>query len=121
MVMLFYNMYLTRHPAVIALLALGLFYGFPDKTMHAAAFNILAKTYSNSVLAIFNNRICIVGGREVLMEEEKKLHISLRPRTEVGPSIDGSQTAKSELSNTHGREVTFLSKGSDDLTEKVTP
>lgn len=41
-----------------------LYYAFPHNSYHTCAATILAKLYSNSLLAIFNSRIKIVGGRD---------------------------------------------------------
>ena len=103
---------LTCLPAVIAIVALTLFYSIPNKTMHAAAFNILAKTYSNSVLAIFNSRIQIVGGREIT-EEEPKAHISLHSKTKTSSSLGGTQTSKSEAMTVRERQEIHLSMSTD--------
>lgn len=111
----------TATTAFIALLSLGLFYGFPNKTLHAAAFTILAKTYSNSVLAVFNNRIRIVGGRESLLEEEHQLHISLSPRTATGPtSSSHSQFVKRNSSEADVRADGYVHTDSANLNEQVT-
>ena len=50
--------------AVMAILSLVLYYACPNTPNHVTAATVLAKMYSNSVLAIFNSRIRIIGGRE---------------------------------------------------------
>ena len=41
-----------------------MYYAFPHKAFHSCPATILAKLYSNSMLAIFNSRIRIVGSRD---------------------------------------------------------
>lgn len=77
----------------MAIISLILYYACPNTPYHVTAATVLAKIYSNSVLAIFNSRIRIVGGREET-ENGQNLHLSLRPGTypgSAGASIPVSQ------------------------------
>lgn len=106
----------------MAIVSLVTFYVFPSKNIHAAAFDILAKTYSNSVMAMFNNRIRITGGRESY-EEGTKLHISLHPQTETGPesmSSSQSQIMKHEPNADGVRAEVYVDTDSVNLNEQVT-
>ena len=54
-----------RTPAAVAAsVDIILYYAFPHNSYHSCAATILAKLYSNSLLAIFNSRLKIVGGRD---------------------------------------------------------
>ena len=68
---------------MVAILSLALFYKFLDKPMHAAPLNILAETYSISLLAMFNNRIRIIGGRDST-DDGSELRISFQRTTGFG-------------------------------------
>ncbi|GJE98670.1 hypothetical protein PsYK624_149050 [Phanerochaete sordida] len=50
--------------AMAASIDVVLYYAFPHKAFHSCPATILAKLYSNSMLAIFNSRIRIVGSRD---------------------------------------------------------
>ncbi|PBK61333.1 hypothetical protein ARMSODRAFT_981678 [Armillaria solidipes] len=50
--------------AVVALLGLILFFGFPHQTFYGTPAIIQPKLYANSVLVVLNSRIRIVGGRD---------------------------------------------------------
>lgn len=50
-----------------------LYYTFPSKPYFVAPSVIMAKCYSNSLLAIFNSRIHVIGGR---MSQNDDAHIS---------------------------------------------
>ncbi|KIP06820.1 hypothetical protein PHLGIDRAFT_118667 [Phlebiopsis gigantea 11061_1 CR5-6] len=50
--------------AVAASVDVILYYAYPHTPYHSCAATVLAKLYSNSLLAIFNSRVKIVGGRD---------------------------------------------------------
>lgn len=50
--------------ALAASIDIVLYYAFPHKAYHSCPATVLAKLYSNSMLAIFNSRIRIVGSRD---------------------------------------------------------
>lgn len=79
----------------MAILSLILYYACPNTPYHVTAATVLAKLYSNSVLAIFNARIRIVGGRDGHSDggadtenAAGKVHLSLHP-TGLGLGLVG--------------------------------
>ena len=83
--------------AVMAIISLILYYACPNTPYHVTAATVLAKIYSNSVLAIFNSRIRIVGGREEA-ENGQNLHLSLRPSLHSSTSPSGTANARIAVS-----------------------
>ena len=77
----------------MAALSLILYYACPDTPNHVTAATVLAKMYSNSVLAIFNSRIRIIGGRDEY-ENGANVLLSLHPGTQKmsGPNTDSCVT-----------------------------
>ena len=62
-----------------------LYYAFPHKAFHSCPATILAKLYSNSMLAIFNSRIRIVGGRNDINGVDSYSSIAPKRRSTSGP------------------------------------
>ena len=48
----------------MAIVNLGLFFGYPHTNLYTVPVLIIAKLYSNTLLVIFNSRMRIIGGRE---------------------------------------------------------
>ncbi|KAK0196087.1 hypothetical protein F5146DRAFT_1176184 [Armillaria mellea] len=53
--------------AVVALIALILFFGFPHHDFHGTPALIMPKLYANTIYMVLNSRIRILGGRETYM------------------------------------------------------
>lgn len=94
--------------AVMALLSLIFYYAFPDKPYHVTAATVLAKMYSNSVLAIFNSRIRIVGGRDDWTDNGQNLCLSLHPGGVKNSSRADSSVAASQLSAIRVQEDIYV-------------
>lgn len=69
-------------------------------------------------MAIFNNRIKIVGGRES-SDEESQLQISFHAETGSGPSIDTSQLTKRKVAVAPAHSDTYISGDTSDLERPV--
>ena len=85
-----------------------LYYAFPHNSYHSCAATILAKLYSNSLLAIFNSRIKIVGGRDWRSSDPAgHLEVSYdtrgQPRSGLGPIVFRTdRTATTTDTYSHG-------------------
>jgi hypothetical protein len=98
-----------------------LYYAIPDKAYHACPATILAKLYSNSMLAIFNSRIRIVGGRDWSSDSNiisMDTHGELRGDHSTGGPIVFSRTTRTGTSSFGGaihveQEVWTDGDGSD--------
>lgn len=56
--------------AVMAIVNLGLFFGFPRTNYYTVPVLIIAKFYCNTLLVLFNSRMRIIGSREELALED---------------------------------------------------
>ena len=88
-----------------AFLILSALSGLPGPYYSTPA-TILGKVYSNSLLAILNSRIRIVGGREAPENSNGKLHISLGQSTGISGGSDNSGTQR--VATVHVREEVWV-------------
>ncbi|KAK0226593.1 hypothetical protein IW262DRAFT_777891 [Armillaria fumosa] len=81
--------------AVVALLNLILFFGFPHQTFHGTPALIMPKLYANTVYMVLNSRIRILGGRETSTSSATHMSITttmIRDMTS-SQSTEGAQPA----------------------------
>lgn len=93
-------------PALMAIVNLGLFFGFPHTNYYTVPVLIVAKLYSNTLLVVFNSRMRIMGSRE---ERELSTSPDLTSRLAVnfqlrGPTFARLPSVYLDDSKTIGRE-----------------
>ncbi|KAF8236146.1 hypothetical protein L208DRAFT_1391271 [Tricholoma matsutake] len=77
--------------ALMAIVNLGLFFGFPHTNYYTVPVLIVAKLYSNTLLVVFNSRMRIMGSRE---ERELSTSPDLTSRLAVNSQLRGPTFAR---------------------------
>ncbi|KAJ6580021.1 hypothetical protein DFH09DRAFT_324494 [Mycena vulgaris] len=105
--------------ALVTLITLALFYVFPDKTYYSTPGSVIPKLYANTMFAVLNSRMEIVGGRGTYTSSSEMISIPSYLRNNV-PSANSTRARPSPVVS-FTREV-FSDRELEDLVRmKGTP
>ncbi|KAK0486509.1 hypothetical protein IW261DRAFT_1416289 [Armillaria novae-zelandiae] len=104
--------------AVIALLGLILYFGFPDRNFHEAPALIMPKLYANTIYMVLNSRIKIKGGRGTYMSTDMEITTTMM-RDITSHSTQGPQRTVGMQGNVLGVASTKELMRSDHETDRM--